>query len=571
MIDWDFTCEEGVEEFSLLNDLEGGWMALFDSNADIDVDVNLIKKEGECVIGSTNNSPRVVSSLSPEGNPQSPPSHEDEPPFLSSPSFDDFFECDLFAMDPAFPLQDTSLPETLRLAPLPDASVPIPKREERTTCLGCDEWDEEPGPSSSSPVPFSLKGIQKRHSLSRPASPHPRTSSPLGRPRPRGRPPIYSTPTHRPGPPVRERPTHTQHSPVTSVALNLNHSLKLSSTPPPPSTPPPSPYPLHHSPPIRPRPSNIPPPTSTTPPHQAHTPPSHPHPDLLSYDTPTIDTMMPFGPPEHSVLLDPHAIDKPNDHINYIETDNPFPSKPLSKKTKGMVKVFTMKQVSVSPSGNPAAVSHVSPVAEVPTLIGGPYGTFHAEMTDKVGISHQAATPPPPEWTASGSGNAGLSKSCMVYRQSVRNSGAVERKDRRSLSPQRNKIQTSIQTKYSPKKRSRASTMTKKQLLKSPTSSPCPNCKKDYSTLWRNCEMGPNSAYLCNACGLRFKKGKYCRICYFVYYDADPNPKNWDKCVICLGWTHKACLEQWKEQNQDIFEERGFVCTKCQGTSKQKK
>jgi len=82
--------------------------------------------------------------------------------------------------------------------------------------------------------------------------------------------------------------------------------------------------------------------------------------------------------------------------------------------------------------------------------------------------------------------------------------------------------------------------------------------------------MGNNSAYLCNACGLRFKKGKYCRICFYVYYDSDPNTKNWDRCIKCLGWTHKSCLEQWKEKFKDIYDETGFICDKCQNP-KQKK
>lgn len=81
-----------------------------------------------------------------------------------------------------------------------------------------------------------------------------------------------------------------------------------------------------------------------------------------------------------------------------------------------------------------------------------------------------------------------------------------------------------------------------KKLVPSPSGQPCPNCSVETSTLWRTCEMENGASYLCNACGLRYKKGKFCPLCYRVYYDADTNQVNWKQCQHCLNWTHKACL-----------------------------
>jgi len=81
-----------------------------------------------------------------------------------------------------------------------------------------------------------------------------------------------------------------------------------------------------------------------------------------------------------------------------------------------------------------------------------------------------------------------------------------------------------------------------KKLILSPSRSPCPNCGVESSTLWRNCDLQTGSHYLCNACGLRYKKGKYCPLCYQVYYDADTNLLYWAQCQSCSNWTHKSCL-----------------------------
>jgi predicted RNA-binding Zn-ribbon protein involved in translation (DUF1610 family) len=98
-----------------------------------------------------------------------------------------------------------------------------------------------------------------------------------------------------------------------------------------------------------------------------------------------------------------------------------------------------------------------------------------------------------------------------------------------------------------------------KKLVLAPSGLPCPNCGIESSTLWRNCDLLDGSKYLCNACGLRFKKGKYCPICYEVYYDADTNHFNWEQCRSCTNWTHKSCIQK-SSGLPTVF---GYICKLC--------
>jgi len=99
---------------------------------------------------------------------------------------------------------------------------------------------------------------------------------------------------------------------------------------------------------------------------------------------------------------------------------------------------------------------------------------------------------------------------------------------------------------------------TTKRLSASPSGKPCPNCGVEASTLWRTCKLQSGSAYLCNACGLRYKKGKFCPLCYRVYYDVDTNQLQWKQCLNCLNWTHKICLEQRK-----LINNSPYLCINC--------
>jgi predicted RNA-binding Zn-ribbon protein involved in translation (DUF1610 family) len=112
-------------------------------------------------------------------------------------------------------------------------------------------------------------------------------------------------------------------------------------------------------------------------------------------------------------------------------------------------------------------------------------------------------------------------------------------------------------------KKGRRSTTTKR-LAVSPSGKPCPNCGADSSTLWRTCKMQTGSSYLCNACGLRYKKGKFCPLCYRVYYDVDTNQLQWRQCQNCLNWTHKNCLQQ-----RGLLTHSSYICLNCRRSEEQ--
>lgn len=86
----------------------------------------------------------------------------------------------------------------------------------------------------------------------------------------------------------------------------------------------------------------------------------------------------------------------------------------------------------------------------------------------------------------------------------------------------------------------------------------CPNCLTTDSALWRNCVIKGKSHHYCNACGLRFKKGKFCPLCYKVYYDADTNTREWKQCNICYNWTHNQCLIDSGKEIKD-----NYICNLC--------
>lgn len=79
---------------------------------------------------------------------------------------------------------------------------------------------------------------------------------------------------------------------------------------------------------------------------------------------------------------------------------------------------------------------------------------------------------------------------------------------------------------------------------------------------------------MCNACGLRFKKGKYCPLCTRVYYDADTHAGAFKQCVRCGTWTHKQCLARIGALAPDDLREQSpfersppYTCTRCNGGS----
>jgi len=111
-------------------------------------------------------------------------------------------------------------------------------------------------------------------------------------------------------------------------------------------------------------------------------------------------------------------------------------------------------------------------------------------------------------------------------------------------------------------KKGRRATTTKRLAI-SPSGKPCPNCGAEASTLWRTCKIQTGSSYLCNACGLRYKKGKFCPLCYRVYYDVDTNQLQWRQCQNCLNWTHKNCLQQLGL----LTTTSSYICINCKRES----
>ncbi|KAG2387717.1 hypothetical protein C9374_001311 [Naegleria lovaniensis] len=69
----------------------------------------------------------------------------------------------------------------------------------------------------------------------------------------------------------------------------------------------------------------------------------------------------------------------------------------------------------------------------------------------------------------------------------------------------------------------------------------------------------PKTVFLCNKCGLHYRKGHYCKECLEIFKESDMrNEKQfWLICSHCNQWIHKKCM---KETCQD---ESNYVCCEC--------
>lgn len=85
----------------------------------------------------------------------------------------------------------------------------------------------------------------------------------------------------------------------------------------------------------------------------------------------------------------------------------------------------------------------------------------------------------------------------------------------------------------------------------SPNGECCFSCNTKYSILWRSQKINGDVVYLCNACGLKYKKGQYCPVCHMTYYQYNMNDFHGKICIICNKWVHNDCLVM----NQ--------ICKKC--------
>lgn len=73
----------------------------------------------------------------------------------------------------------------------------------------------------------------------------------------------------------------------------------------------------------------------------------------------------------------------------------------------------------------------------------------------------------------------------------------------------------------------------------------CPNCRATESSLWRVFKTSQDNFIVCNACGLRASKGKYCEFCNHIYYDEEvTNKRNWIKCTECDRHAHNECFQE---------------------------
>mmetsp|Transcript_11224 Transcript_11224/g.69321 ORF Transcript_11224/g.69321 Transcript_11224/m.69321 type:complete len:288 (-) Transcript_11224:1680-2543(-) len=98
----------------------------------------------------------------------------------------------------------------------------------------------------------------------------------------------------------------------------------------------------------------------------------------------------------------------------------------------------------------------------------------------------------------------------------------------------------------------------------------CNFCHATSTPLWRKAKLSGVDIVLCNACGLRYKKGKYCYFCQGIYYEDEnkrpvnrqrkPDGKSWIGCAGCQHWCHLDCHVQCSKGGK-------FSCPKCRRTS----
>jgi hypothetical protein len=81
----------------------------------------------------------------------------------------------------------------------------------------------------------------------------------------------------------------------------------------------------------------------------------------------------------------------------------------------------------------------------------------------------------------------------------------------------------------------------------------CANCSKTESTLWRVFKTPEDDLSVCNGCGIRAQKNKYCPYCYFIYYDADIDSNFWVRCKSCKKRAaHLECFQK-SGNNKEVY------------------
>ncbi|KAL9644249.1 hypothetical protein ABK040_005710 [Willaertia magna] len=97
-----------------------------------------------------------------------------------------------------------------------------------------------------------------------------------------------------------------------------------------------------------------------------------------------------------------------------------------------------------------------------------------------------------------------------------------------------------------------------------------PKCLTTKTPLWRKgwCieepssknNFKPKTVFLCNKCGLHYRKGHYCKECLEIFKESDMrNEKQfWIICGNCNQWIHKKCLKENNDNNET------YICRDCQ-------
>lgn len=90
-------------------------------------------------------------------------------------------------------------------------------------------------------------------------------------------------------------------------------------------------------------------------------------------------------------------------------------------------------------------------------------------------------------------------------------------------------------------------------------------CGTSSSPLWRKgwTNQDGTVSMLCNACGLHFKKGHFCKFCKQIFKESElENPLDPMKCCsICQQWFHVRCAHRLQSQCEN--ETASFICPEC--------
>ncbi len=95
----------------------------------------------------------------------------------------------------------------------------------------------------------------------------------------------------------------------------------------------------------------------------------------------------------------------------------------------------------------------------------------------------------------------------------------------------------------------------------------CEACKTDSTSYWRkgwhNDILG-NRVHLCNACGIKFRKERFCPYCYVIYNKIEVDPQQcWMACGTCDRWIHTECEHRFR---RGLSIEGGiYYCPRCSG------